>query len=150
MQPVGFKQKVIFLFNKIRIVVLVIAVNFVLSSYLISELEDKSFWDSVWFVHVTSFTVGYGDIFPVTAWGRIVTMYTMWSMWLLFAFLLALIIDAVRFNRDQFSHEEQEHQDSKSDRTVFVLDFIAGQLADRGIIDAVPDGDGDVDTKYAN
>src|SRR5512147_2181832 len=37
-------------------------------------IEHKSIIDSVYFVIVTMATVGYGDVHPVTAWGKVFAM----------------------------------------------------------------------------
>ncbi len=36
-----------------------------------------SYWDSIWWAIVTSTTIGYGDIFPVTTGGRVVAIGVM-------------------------------------------------------------------------
>jgi hypothetical protein len=126
-------------FNKIRWVALVIFINYLLCSWLFLKAESAqhlTFSDARWWTSVTSFTVGYGDIFPKTEMGRDIGQYTMVSMWILFAIMLALIIDAVRVVRDTFSHEEQEEvkddlndTDGKTEFNAFAAVHLDEQLA---------------------
>ncbi len=49
------------------------------SSLVISIVEPagtplKSFWNSLWWSIVTSTTVGYGDIYPLSVWGKILAV----------------------------------------------------------------------------
>jgi len=39
--------------------------------------EYHSIWDSIWWVFVTVFTVGYGDIKPITVGGRLIAIFIM-------------------------------------------------------------------------
>lgn len=39
--------------------------------------EYHNLWDSIWWVFVTIFTVGYGDIKPITMGGRLLAIFIM-------------------------------------------------------------------------
>ena len=49
----------------------------IISSIVMSRLENKTFWDALWWSIVTCTTVGYGDISPVTPAGRIIAIILM-------------------------------------------------------------------------
>ena len=51
--------------------VVVISTNTLIGASVMSNLEDISFFDGIWWSVVTSTTVGYGDICPQTKGGRI-------------------------------------------------------------------------------
>jgi voltage-gated potassium channel Kch len=144
----GLATRIKLIINKIRWLTLIILANYLLGAWLITRTEHVSFSDARWFSSVTGFTVGFGDIVPQTEAGRDVAQYIMVSNWILFAIMLALIIDVVRVYRDNFSDEEQKHEDAKSDRTVTVLDHILDQLVSRQIIDRLPDGADQADHRY--
>ncbi len=45
-----------------------------LNGVLFSLVEGKDFGSSIYFAFITAFTIGYGDIVPVTTLGRIVAV----------------------------------------------------------------------------
>ena len=46
----------------------------VANGVLIARLEDIKIADSLYFAFVTAFTIGYGDIAPVTTGGRVISL----------------------------------------------------------------------------
>jgi uncharacterized membrane protein YhaH (DUF805 family) len=46
----------------------------VLGGVAIAYLEDLPLADSIYFAFITGLTIGYGDIKPVTAWGRVASV----------------------------------------------------------------------------
>lgn len=74
-----------------------------------AAFEHKPFIDALWWACVTATTVGYGDMYPVTAGGRIVAAVL---MHLTLLFILPLLIGNIcsRCIKDhnEFSHAEQE------------------------------------------
>lgn len=71
--------------------------------------EGKDFASSLWWSIVTATTVGYGDLSPTTAAGRIVAIILMHLTTLLVMPLLTAEIAAkLIVNSDAFTHDEQE------------------------------------------
>ena len=58
----------------VRHVLFGLLVLLLLGAVAIAYLEDFGLGDSVYFAFVTGLTVGYGDIEPVTAMGRVVSI----------------------------------------------------------------------------
>ena len=48
--------------------------HLLLGGVLFSYLEGISVGESIYFAFITGFTIGYGDIEPVTTWGRVVSV----------------------------------------------------------------------------
>ncbi|MBO8131692.1 MAG: ion transporter [Candidatus Marinimicrobia bacterium] len=66
--------------------------------------EYRNLWDSIWWALVTVFTVGYGDIKPITTGGRIVAiliMFTGISLLSLITATISSIFVARRIREDQ-------------------------------------------------
>ena len=58
----------------VRHVVIALLVQIVLGGVVISYLEGLHVGESIYFAFITGLTVGYGDIEPVTTWGRVVSV----------------------------------------------------------------------------
>lgn len=55
-------------------VLIALLLMIVLGGVAIAYLEGLPFGDSIYFAFITGLTIGYGDIQPVTAWGRVVSI----------------------------------------------------------------------------
>lgn len=73
-----------------------------------SLAEHVSPSDAFWWSWVTGTTTGYGDMYPHTVPGRVITM-----LWMAFMFVWACVFTArlashMIVNNDAFTHNEQE------------------------------------------
>lgn len=102
---IGISKRV---FNRFKYVVLVLIANHLICGLLFSHLEDKSFLDGQWWATVTGFTVGYGDLYPVSGAGRALGFWYIPSMFVLAAIFVGHIVTFLVADRNVFSHEEQE------------------------------------------
>ncbi len=85
------------------------AAMIIVGSAVFAWAEDKPFEDAVWWALVTAMTVGYGDIAPVTAVGRICAVVLMHAVPLFIApIIVTRLVTRMMDDRDRFSHEEQE------------------------------------------
>lgn len=79
------------------------------SGFLFSYFEDKPLFESFWWACVTGFTIGYGDLYPVTVGGKIVAIALMHVVPLIIIpLIVARLLITVIEDKNQFSHEEQE------------------------------------------
>jgi voltage-gated potassium channel len=81
----------------------------VLAALLFSFFEQKPIGDSIWWAFVTALTVGYGDMYPVTAGGRIVAVALMHSVILVVApLIIGRLLSRIMVDANQFTNDEQE------------------------------------------
>ena len=69
-------------FITIFLTILILTVASVLVLQFESQSPDANIttgWDSFWYAIVTITTVGYGDFYPVTFWGRVTAMFIMFA-----------------------------------------------------------------------
>lgn len=93
--------------GKLLITVFTVLILFGAVSHMV--LEDSTFGDGLWWAIVTASTVGYGDISPATASGRIVAGILIGSMvFLVVPLVVTYLVTKLVEDRNEFTHEEQE------------------------------------------
>jgi hypothetical protein len=91
--------------------VLALYLGSILTGAVIFSLVEtgRSLWDGIWWAFITGLTIGYGDVYPVTAVGRITGIVLAHVVILIIApmiiahMTLKLIVDS-----DEFTDEEQK------------------------------------------
>jgi voltage-gated potassium channel len=77
----------------------------VFSTFTLPLIEPDTFtsyMDSLWFTMTTMLTVGYGDLFPATVWGRIFTIVFLYVVGIgLFASFIGKAVDSLTLYRKQ-------------------------------------------------
>ena len=71
------KRATSFAFGLAGFTLITSAVGFTLAEDVGKDGRIKSFFDALWWSGATITTVGYGDIYPITAAGRIIAIFTM-------------------------------------------------------------------------
>lgn len=94
--------------NRVRHVLLLLLGSLLIAALLFSAFEGKSLWDGLWWAVVSGWTVGYGDLYPVTAFGRLVGMIHIAWFSLLWVIVTAHVLAAVLVDKNAFTSEEQE------------------------------------------
>ncbi len=117
---IGWKHFRIQLLKVIRnpiLLILTLVGNIILfSSAAIFYLVEKSVnpsvkgpEDAIWWAFVTISTVGYGDVVPVTIWGRILSVILMLTAGILFLTVVSLL-SSVFIELDIQKIEEEVHE----------------------------------------
>lgn len=97
------------LFDTIWELLAMYAIVLVLAAGAFAVLEEKTFFDGLWWAAVTATTVGYGDMYPTTVGGKIVAFCLMHiTLLLVLPIIIGHVCSKLIKDRNEFSHEEQE------------------------------------------
>jgi voltage-gated potassium channel len=97
---------------------------------LVDEKDFPSFADGAWWAIVTLATVGYGDIVPTTAWGRVVGSVLIIFGVTFLSFLTAIVTSLfVSTDQDQRRAEERALQEASEAETRTLLLQLDERLA---------------------
>jgi voltage-gated potassium channel len=96
---------------------------------LVDRKDFPTFGDGVWWAIVTLGTVGYGDIVPHTAWGRVVGSFVIVVGVTFIAFLTATVTSAFIAAAEQEAREvERQRQAAAEEETRQLLRSLKAQL----------------------
>lgn len=103
------KKYLLYISTHPKITISMYLLSIILCAFLFSIFESRPFADGIWWSFITSLTIGYGDISPITLEGRILGI-TFGHFWIFFIIpmIVVNIVGALIEDKDRFSHEEQE------------------------------------------
>lgn len=101
----------------------------IIGATVFSYSENKGLMDSIWWAVVTSTSVGYGDIYPMTFIGRIDGMAIMiLSLFMVIPVLTAQFAAQLIVNSDAFTHDEQEEMKANLRAAIIMLREVLDRL----------------------
>jgi voltage-gated potassium channel len=102
------KKALTYVANRIRLILAIYIASLLTAGATFALLEDKSFGDGLWWATVTALTIGYGDLAPTTAAGRIAGIFFghFW-IFVIIPMIIANIILNVVEDKHLFTDEEQ-------------------------------------------
>lgn len=90
------------LFTLYLVGVLIVSVLFML-------IEKHTFIDSVWWTFVTGLTIGYGDIYPMTVAGKVLTViWANLAVLFIIPMFIGRVITTMMENKNEFTDSEQK------------------------------------------
>jgi hypothetical protein len=102
------KKILIYIANRLWLILGLYAVSLIFGAVSFAVLEQKSLADGLWWATVTSLTIGYGDLTPVTPAGRIVgILFGHFWIFIVIPMIVANIIMHLVEDKHLFTDEEQ-------------------------------------------
>lgn len=102
------KKLMIFIANRLWLILAIYALSLLAGAMMFAVIEQKSFSDGIWWATVTSLTIGYGDLTPVTPQGRFIgILFGHFWIFVVIPMIVANIIMHLVEDKHLFSDEEQ-------------------------------------------
>lgn len=103
------KKPIVRMANDTRLLALGVLASWFVAATLYALIEGVAPLDAMYWGMTTMSTVGYGDMSPATAAGKVLTMtFQAWAIFVLVPCAVSNLIDSVRVDEAKFTHEEQE------------------------------------------
>lgn len=115
--------------NDWRVLVGAYAGFIVIAAALFSAFEQRPLWDGVWWAFITGLTIGYGDVYPATAAGRVTGLILAHAIIMgIIPMIIANVTLKLIHDRNEFTHEEQEQLKANQARLHAQLTTLQDQL----------------------
>lgn len=102
------KKILIYIANRLWLILGLYTLSLLAGATVFSVIEQKSFADGLWWATVTSLTIGYGDLTPVTPAGRIAgILFGHFWIFVVIPMIVANIIMHLVEDKHLFTDEEQ-------------------------------------------
>ena len=102
------KKILIYIANRLWLILGLYTLSLLAGATVFSVIEQKSFADGLWWATVTSLTIGYGDLTPVTPAGRIAgIVFGHFWIFVVIPMIVANIIMHLVEDKHLFTDEEQ-------------------------------------------
>lgn len=102
------KKILLYVANRIWLILGIYLSSLLLGAVVFSAAEGKSFADGLWWATVTALTIGYGDLTPTTATGRIAgIVFGHFWIFMVIPMIIANIILHLVEDKNVFTDEEQ-------------------------------------------
>ena len=106
------KKILLYIANRIQIILILYVLSLFIAAFLFAHFEKREFMDGLWWACVTSLTIGYGDLSPVTVEARIMTiLFAHFWIFCIIPMIVASIITHILVDKSAFTHDEQEWQE---------------------------------------
>jgi voltage-gated potassium channel len=111
------KKLLLYIANRIQIILILYVLSIFIAAFLFAHFENRPFMDGLWWACVTSLTIGYGDLSPVTLEARIMTiLFAHFWIFCIIPMIVASIITHILVDKSAFTHDEQEWQEKSLHR----------------------------------
>lgn len=118
------RKLLLYVANRIQVILILYVLSILGAAFLFSHLESKTFVDGLWWACVTSLTIGYGDLSPMTLEGRLMAIiFAHFWIFCIIPMIIASIITNILVDKSAFTHDEQEWQEKSLQKIADKLDI---------------------------